>query len=69
VEAPFWSETLRNIGAVDYLALPRLPAVAELGWTPQANRSWESFRSRIVTHEPRWTYLGMNYYRSQQLPW
>jgi len=69
VEAPFWSETLRNIGALEYLALPRLPAVAELGWTPQANRSWESFRSRIVTHEPRWTYLGMNYYRSQQLPW
>jgi len=69
VEAPFWSETLRNIGAVQYLALPRLPAVAELGWTPQANRSWESFRSRIVTHEPRWTYLGMNYYRSSQLPW
>jgi hexosaminidase len=69
VEAPFWSETLRNIGAVEYLALPRLPAVAEIGWTPQANRSWESFRSRIVTHEPRWTYLGMNYYRSPQLPW
>jgi hexosaminidase len=69
VEAPFWSETLRNIGAVEYLALPRLPAVAEIGWTPQASRSWESFRSRIVTHEPRWTYLGMNYYRSPQLPW
>lgn len=69
VEAPFWSETLRNIGAVTYLALPRLPAVAELGWTPQASRSWESFRSRIVTHEPRWTYLGFNYYRSPQLPW
>jgi len=69
VEAPFWSETLRNIGAVTYLALPRLPAVAEIGWTPQANRSWESFRSRIVTHEPRWTFLGFNYYRSPQLPW
>jgi hexosaminidase len=69
VEAPIWSETLRNIGAVFYLALPRMPAVAEIGWTPQANRSWESFRSRIVTHEPRWHYLGWNYFRSPQLPW
>ena len=69
VEAPIWSETLRNIGAVFYLALPRMPAVAEIGWTPQGNRSWESFRSRIVTHEPRWRYLGWNYYRSPQLPW
>jgi hexosaminidase len=69
VEAPIWSETVRNIGAVQYLMLPRLPAVAELGWTPQASRSWESFRSRIVTHAPRWNYLGFNYNRSAQLPW
>ncbi|HJP85095.1 MAG TPA: beta-N-acetylhexosaminidase [Gemmatimonadaceae bacterium] len=69
VEAPIWSETLRNIGAVFYLALPRMPAVAEIGWTPQAGRSWESFRSRLVTHEPRWHYLGWNYFRSPQLPW
>ncbi|HJP59078.1 MAG TPA: family 20 glycosylhydrolase, partial [Gemmatimonadaceae bacterium] len=69
VEAPIWSETVRNIGAVMYLALPRMPAVAELGWTPQTTRSWESFRSRVVTHEPRWRYLGWNYYRSPQLPW
>ncbi|HJQ09939.1 MAG TPA: beta-N-acetylhexosaminidase [Gemmatimonadaceae bacterium] len=69
VEAPMWSETLRNIGAVFYLALPRMPAVAEIGWTPQATRSWESFRSRVVTHAPRWNYLGWNYYRSPQLPW
>ena len=69
VEAPIWSETVRNIGAVFYLALPRMPAVAEVGWTPQATRNWESFRSRLVTHEPRWRYLGWNYYRSPQLPW
>jgi hexosaminidase len=69
IEAPMWSETLRNISAVEYLAIPRLPAVAELAWTPQAARSWESFRTRIVTHERRWNYLGINFYRSPQLPW
>jgi hexosaminidase len=69
VEAPFWSETLRNITALEFLAIPRLPAVAEVGWTPQSSRNWESFRSRVVTHQPRWHYLGINYYRSPQLPW
>jgi len=49
--------------------LPRMPAVAEVGWTPQANRNWESFRSRLATHAPRWNYLGMNYYHSPQIPW
>ena len=69
VEAPMWSETLRNITAVQYLALPRLPAAAEIAWTPQAARNWESFRTRLVTHAPRWNLLGINYYRSPQLPW
>ncbi|MFL5550942.1 MAG: family 20 glycosylhydrolase, partial [Gemmatimonadaceae bacterium] len=69
VEAPIWSETAQNIGAIMFLALPRMPAVAELGWTPQANRSWESFRSRLATHAPRWNYLGWNYHRDPQIPW
>jgi hexosaminidase len=69
IEAPIWSETVRNITAVEYLLMPRLPAVAELGWTPQAVRNWDSFRTRIVTHQSRWNYLGVNFYRSPQLPW
>jgi hexosaminidase len=69
VEAPIWSETLRNITAVEYLAMPRLPAIAEVGWTPQAARGWESFRMRLAAHERRWHYLGVNYYRSPQIPW
>jgi len=69
VEAPMWSETLRNITAVQFLAVPRLPAIAEVGWTPQAIRHWEDFRARISTHVPRWHLLGINYYRSPQLLW
>jgi hexosaminidase len=69
VEAPLWSETPRNITAVEYLAMPRLPAVAEVAWTPQQGRDWESFRVRLATHASRWNYLGVNYYRSPQIPW
>jgi hexosaminidase len=69
VEGPIWSETVRNITAVEYLAMPRLPALAEVAWTPQSARNWDSFRVRIATHAPRWNFLGVNYYRSQQIPW
>ena len=69
VEAPVWAETVRNIGAVQYLAMPRLPAVAELGWTPQSGKDWESFRVRLASQASRWHYLGINYYRSSQIPW
>jgi hexosaminidase len=69
VEAPIWSETVRNITAVQYLAMPRIPAVAEVGWTAQSRRDWESFRRRLATHAPRWNYLGINFHRSRQIPW
>lgn len=69
VEGPLWSETIRNLSAAQFLALPRLPALAEVGWTPQTARSWESFRQRIATHGSRWNLLGFNYYRSPQIPW
>jgi hexosaminidase len=69
VEAAIWTETLRNITAVEYLAMPRLPALAEVAWTPQRARNWDDFRRRLATHAPRWNFLGVNYYRSPQIPW
>ena len=69
VEAPLWSETLRNITAAQFMAVPRLPALAEVGWTPAAQKDWESFRLRLATHAPRWHFLGVNYYRSPLVPW
>ncbi len=69
IEAPLWTETVRNITAAEYLAMPRLPAVAEVGWSAQAARNWEDFRERLAAHAPRWNVLGVNFYRSPQIPW
>ena len=69
VEAPIWSETLRNIAAVEYLAVPRIPALAEVGWSAQGSRRWDDFRHRLAAQAPRWRFLGINYYRSSQIPW
>jgi hexosaminidase len=69
VEANLWSETIRNITAAEYLAMPRLPALAEVGWTPQRGKDWENFRVRLASHATRWNYLGVNYYKSPQIPW
>ena len=69
LEAPLWSETVKNITAAQYLVIPRLPAIAEVGWSPARARDWESFRTRIAAHAPRWRFLGVNYYPSPQVPW
>ena len=69
VEAPLWTETVPNITAAEYLLLPRLPAIAEVGWTAAAAKNWENFRARIAGHAPRWQLLGVNYYASPQVAW
>jgi hexosaminidase len=69
VEAPLWTETVSTISGAQFLLLPRLPALAEVGWTAQGKRDWEGFRVRIAGHAPRWRMLGLNYYPSPQVAW
>ncbi|HEX3789036.1 MAG TPA: beta-N-acetylhexosaminidase [Pseudonocardiaceae bacterium] len=69
VEAPLWSETLVTMANIEYLAFPRLPAIAELGWSPQSSHNWSSFQRRLGAQGPRWTAMGINFYASPQIPW
>ena len=69
VEAPLWAETLEKRADYEYLAFPRLIAIAELGWSPPAVRGWAGFRTRLAAHGPRLQALGVNFYRSPEIPW
>jgi hexosaminidase len=69
VEAPLWSETLRDLDDIEFMAFPRLPAIAELGWSPAASHDWTSFASRLGAYGPRWTARGVDFYPSPQLVW
>jgi hexosaminidase len=69
VEAPLWAETLVKLEDYEYMAFPRLIALSEVGWSPQAQRDWETFRIRLAEQGPRLTALGVNFYRSAQVPW
>ncbi|KAA0930352.1 beta-N-acetylhexosaminidase [Streptomyces apricus] len=69
VEAPLWTETLSTSSDLEFMAFPRLPGVAELGWSPASTHDWDDYRVRLAAQAPRWDALGMNYYRSPQVPW
>lgn len=69
VEAPLWSETITNMEELEYLAFPRIIAVAEVGWTPTAARTWDEFKVRLGNHGPRLKKLGVHYYESPKVPW
>jgi hexosaminidase len=69
LEAPLWTETVATYEQVEYMAFPRLPAIAELGWSPRSTHDWPSFARRLATHGPRWEEAGVGFYRSTQIPW
>jgi hexosaminidase len=69
IEAPLWAETLVTLADFEQMAFPRLAAVAEVAWSAQYRRGWEDFRVRLAAHGPRMRALGINFYRSPQIPW
>jgi hexosaminidase len=69
VEAALWSETLATLADIDYMALPRLPALAEVGWSPRSARGWDGFSERLAAHAPRWRAAGARFHRSPQVRW
>jgi hexosaminidase len=69
VEAPLWTETIRTLADIEYMAFPRLPAIAELGWSPASTHNLTAFKLRLGAQGPRWHVMGVNYYHSRQVSW
>ncbi|MEV6493034.1 family 20 glycosylhydrolase, partial [Actinoplanes sp. NPDC051633] len=69
VEAPLWSETLRDLDDIEFMAFPRLAAIAELGWSPRSTHDWASFRTRLAGYAPQWASRDVDFYRSPQIDW
>lgn len=70
LEAPLWSETVANIRDIEFLAFPRLAAIAGLAWSPAGQKQpWDEFKVRLGAQAPRWVALGINFYRAPEVPW
>jgi hexosaminidase len=69
VEAPLWAETVVTRQDYEYLLFPRLAALAEVAWSGQRARDWESFRRRIGAHGARLAALGVNFARVPGVDW
>ena len=69
VEAPLWTETLTNIDEIEYMVFPRLPGIAEIGWTDVASRNWDEYKIRLGKHGERFEAMGIDYYKSPLVDW
>lgn len=69
VEATLWTETIRTFADVELMLFPRLPAIAEVAWSPQPGSGWADFRRRLGAHAAGWDALGVAFYRAPDVPW
>ena len=68
VESPLWTETVQTMDDIEFLAFPRLAAIAEVGWSP-ATREWEDFRHRLGAQGQRWREMGVDFHESPEILW
>ena len=62
VQCQIWCEYIASRDYLDYMAFPRLSALAEVGWSPAASKDYTGFIARLKTGLlPRLSALGVRY--------
>ena len=61
VQGNMWTETTNDIDEVEYQLLPRMFAIAEIGWLPSSKKNWSSFYQRLQSHDEILDLLDYTY--------
>ena len=61
VQGNMWTETTNDIDEVEYQLLPRMFALAEIGWLPTSKKNWISFYQRLQSHDEILELLDYQY--------
>lgn len=61
VQANLWAEYITTFSHAQYMLLPRMAALAEVAWTPQAQREYPGFLKRAKLLTQRYDALGYNF--------
>ncbi len=63
VQGTFWTEHVQSNYLLEYLALPRLMAIAETGWSPADKKNFDDFCRRITADSVLLNYNNYEYGR------
>lgn len=61
LQGQLWTEYLPDPKAVEYMAFPRISALAEVGWTPAGKRNLDDFKTRLATELERLRVQDVNF--------
>ncbi len=63
-QANLWTEYIPSAELAEYMAYPRVCALAEVVWTAKEKKNWPDFARRIRAHFARLDAMGVNYARN-----
>ncbi len=61
-QAQLWTEYMHTWDKVEYMAFPRIAAIAEVAWTDPANKDFADFETRLQPMLARYAAAGLNYF-------
>ena len=56
-----WTEWILTPEHAEYMAIPRMTALAEVDWSPKESRNWDDFNKRLQKQFKRFDNWGVNY--------
>lgn len=60
-QANLWTEYIPTYEQVEYMILPRMPALAEVLWSVKEQRNWQNFTERLQPHLVGFEQRGLHY--------
>jgi hexosaminidase len=60
-QGQLWTEYMPTSQQVEYMAFPRMTALAEVVWTPRERKDFGDFSRRLAVHLRRLDGIGVNY--------
>lgn len=63
-QANVWTEYIDIPEKAEYMAVPRMGALAEVVWTPVENKNYDSFKKRMLRMKKLYDLMDVNYERT-----
>ena len=65
VQGNVWTEYIATPEHLEYMACPRMFAIAEIGWTMANKKDFEDFLARFEVQRKRYDALNINYFKGE----
>jgi hexosaminidase len=65
IQGNVWTEYIGTRDYLDYMAYPRMLAIAETGWTPDRLKDFDDFLARFKVLKTRYDAMGINYFKGE----